>query len=106
MDWTGRANSRDVAIDYQDFWAGLASAFPILREPSPRATTRTTKDVCSPSIFQRSGAEHTQDRSLDEAKNTRILAWPAAGARACGIDISAPTVLRPAPHFDAVEGLP
>jgi SAM-dependent methyltransferase len=38
----------------------------------------------------------------DEAKNTRILAWASRqGARAYGVDISAPTVLQAGGAFDA-----
>ena len=90
------ASEATAAAVYRRFWARVGEHFPDL---GGAASTRYYADN-----EQRLFAEHMPPLAglrvlktdlWDEARNTRILAWAAhRGARAFGIDISEPTVVR------------
>jgi len=80
---------------YRDFWAGLGERFPDL---DGAASTRYYADneqrLFTEHLPPLAGLRILKTDLWDEAKNTRILAWAARrGARAFGIDISAPTAI-------------
>ena len=80
---------------YREFWAGLGERFPDL---DGAASTRYYADneqrLFTEHLPPLAGLRILKTDLWDEAKNTRILAWAARrGARAFGIDISAPTAI-------------
>ena len=79
---------------YQDFWAGVGERFPDLGgAASTHYYAENERRLFSEHFPPLAGLRILKTDLWDEAKNTRILAWAAdRGARAFGIDISAPTV--------------
>ena len=88
------AGARESA--YRRFWAHVGSTFPDL---GGAASTRYYADNERRLFLEHfpalAGLTILKTDLWDEARNTRILAWAGErGARAYGIDISAPTVLQ------------
>jgi SAM-dependent methyltransferase len=91
-----------AAARYRQFWAGVGERFPDLGGAASThfyaANERRLFDDHLPAL---EGLRILKTDLWDEARNTRILTWASArGARAFGVDISEPTVLR------AREGFP
>ena len=91
---------------YRDFWAGLGERFPDL---DGAASTRYYADneqrLLAEHLPPLAGLRVLKTDLWDEAKNTRILTWAALrGARAFGIDISAPTALQARASFTPRSG--
>jgi SAM-dependent methyltransferase len=91
---------------YRDFWAGVGERFPDL---GGAASTRYYADneqrLFTEHLPPLAGLRILKTDLWDEAKNTRILAWAARrGARAFGIDISAPTATQATASFTLQSG--
>lgn len=91
---------------YRDFWAGVGERFPDL---DGAASTRYYADneqrLFNEHFAPLEGLRILKTDLWDEARNTRILAWASSqGARAYGIDISEPTVVRARSAFGAGTG--
>jgi len=95
-----------VAEAYRRFWAGVGERFPDL---GGAASTRYYADN-EQRLFREhlpplDGLRILKTDLWDEAKNTRILAWAAErGARAFGIDVSAPTIAQAQRAFTSASG--
>jgi SAM-dependent methyltransferase len=88
---------------YRDFWAQVGDRFPDL---GGAASTRYYADneqrLFTEHFPSLEGLTVLKTDLWDEAKNTRILAWASErGARAYGVDISAPTVVQARAAFRA-----
>src|SRR5687767_692022 len=81
---------------YRDFWAKVGDEFPDLDgAASTRYYAANEQRLFSEHLAPLDGLNILKTDLWDEAKNTRILAWSAEqGARAYGVDISQPTVVR------------
>ncbi len=79
---------------YRDFWAGVGEHFPDLSGASSTDYYALNEQRLFAEHFPPlTGLTILKTDLWDEAKNTRILAWASArGAKAFGVDISAPTV--------------
>ena len=91
---------------YRGFWTGVGDRFPDL---DGAASTRYYADneqrLFTEHFPPLAGLKMLKTDLWDEAKNTRILAWASRqGARAYGIDISEPTVVRARTAFDPGPG--
>jgi SAM-dependent methyltransferase len=92
---------------YRRFWAGVGERFPDLGlAASTRYYADNEQRLFTDHFPALAGLRILKTDLWDEAKNTRILAWASArGARAYGIDISAPTLTqaRAAFHGDPLR---
>jgi SAM-dependent methyltransferase len=79
---------------YRRFWAHVGSTFPDLGgAASTRYYAENERRLFLEHLPALAGLRIFKTDLWDEARNTRILAWASErGARAYGIDISAPTV--------------
>src|SRR3954454_9626683 len=84
---------RLTAEGYRRFWTGVGTRFPDLGgAASTRYYAANEERLFAEHLAPLEGLRILKTDLWDEAKNTRILAWAAhRGARAFGIDISAPT---------------
>jgi len=84
------------ASSYQQFWAGVGERFPDLGGAASTAYYAASEQrLFTEHLPALDGLRILKTDLWDEAKNTRILAWATErGARAFGIDISAPTVMQ------------
>jgi SAM-dependent methyltransferase len=87
-----RVDARDR--EYRDWWTRVGREFPVLTgAPSTDLYFANEVRLLSEQIPDFQHCRFLKSDLWDEAKNTRILQWVAArGARAYGIDISAPIV--------------
>ena len=94
-----------VRAAYQAFWAGVGERFPDLGGAlSTQYYSDNERRLFTEHFPDLDGMKILKTDLWDEAKNTRILAWAdRQGARAYGIDISAPTVRQARAAFDADE---
>lgn len=95
-----------IKTRYQQFWEGVGSRFPDLDGAVStryyQANERRLFDEHFPPL---NGLRIFKTDLWDEAKNTRILVWASQhGARAYGIDISAPTVDQARAVFAETQG--
>jgi SAM-dependent methyltransferase len=81
---------------YQRFWTSVGAQFPDLAgAASTEYYAQNEQRLFAEHLAPLDGLRILKTDLWDEAKNTRILAWAAShGARAYGIDISAPTVVQ------------
>lgn len=88
---------------YRDFWSGVGERFPELAgAASTDYYAANEQRLFTEHFSPLAGRSILKTDLWDEAKNTRILAWAdAQGARAYGIDISAPTVAQARSAFSA-----
>jgi SAM-dependent methyltransferase len=88
--------------DYHDFWTDVGERFPDLGgAESTRYYATNEQRLFTEHLPNLDGLKILKTDLWDEAKNTRILAWASRhGARAYGIDISAPTVAQARGAFD------
>jgi SAM-dependent methyltransferase len=91
---------------YRDFWARVGERFPDLGgATSTSYYAENEQRLFAEHLPPLAGLRVLKTDLWDEAKNTRILAWASRqGARAYGVDISAPTVLQARAAFDAGAG--
>jgi SAM-dependent methyltransferase len=91
---------------YRDFWAGVGTRFPdLLGAASTRYYADNEQRLFTEHFPSLAGLRILKTDLWDEAKNTRILAWAAdRGARAYGVDISAPTVMQARDAFATGQG--
>jgi SAM-dependent methyltransferase len=100
-----------VKATYQAFWAGVGEQFPDLDGAvSTQYYSDNERRLFTEHFPALDGLKILKTDLWDEAKNTRILAWAdRQGARAYGVDISAPTVMQALAAFgtdsDARHGL-
>ena len=82
------------ASSYQQFWADVGEQFPDLGGAASTSYYAANEErLFTEHLPALDGLKILKTDLWDEAKNTRILAWASErGARAFGIDISAPTV--------------
>jgi SAM-dependent methyltransferase len=90
---------------YRRFWSDVGGRFPDLGgAASTRYYSDSERRLFTEHFPALTGLRILKTDLWDEARNTRILAWAARqGARAYGIDISAPTVIQAGAAF---EGTP
>jgi len=90
------ADTRGARFTYRDFWAGVGEHFPDLSGAvSTRYYSDNERRLFTEHFPALEGLKILKTDLWDEAKNTRILAWASRqGARAYGIDISAPIVMQ------------
>ncbi len=88
---------------YREFWSGVGERFPDLDGAvSTRYYADNEQRLFREHFPPLDGLRILKTDLWDEAKNTRILAWASRqGARAYGIDISAPTVVKAQAAFDS-----
>jgi SAM-dependent methyltransferase len=88
--------------EYRDFWAGVGDRFPDLGgAASTRYYAENEQRLFAEHFPPLDGLKILKTDLWDEAKNTRILAWASRrGARAYGVDISAPTVVQARAAFN------
>jgi SAM-dependent methyltransferase len=93
---------------YRDFWANVGERFPDLAgAASTEYYSDNERRLFTDHFGTLAGLSILKTDLWDEAKNTRILAWAhARGARAYGVDISAPTVVQARAAFSAVPPAP
>jgi SAM-dependent methyltransferase len=91
---------------YQAFWAGVGERFPDLAgASSTEYYSDNERRLFAEHFPALDGLRILKTDLWDEAKNTRILAWARdQGARAYGIDISAPTLMQARTAFDGGPG--
>lgn len=94
-----------AAAAYRRFWTNVGDRFPDL---SGAASTRFYADnerrLLTEHIPDLEGVRIFKTDLWDEARNTRILTWASQqGARAHGIDISAPTVRQAREAFQRAQ---
>ena len=87
---------------YRNFWAGVGERFPDLAGAvSTTYYAENERRLFTDYFPALDGLKILKTDLWDEAKNTRILAWAShRGARAYGIDISAPTVIQARAAFE------
>jgi len=90
------------AARYRRFWAGVGENFPDLGGAASTdyyaANERRLFDEHLPAL---QGLKILKTDLWDEARNTRILTWASTrGAKAYGVDISEPTVVRARADFN------
>jgi SAM-dependent methyltransferase len=92
---------------YQEFWAGVGERFPDLAgAASTHYYSDNERRLFTEHFPPLDGLKILKTDLWDEAKNTRILAWASRqGARAYGIDISAPTVVQARAAFGGRPGV-
>ena len=92
----GRDASGGAEGSYRRFWAGVGERFPDLGgAASTNFYAANERRLFEDHLPALNGLRILKTDLWDEAKNTRILAWASErGARAFGIDISPPTVMR------------
>ena len=90
------ADNRGPRFIYRDFWAGVGEQFPDLSGAmSTRYYSDNERRLFTDHFPALEGLRILKTDLWDEAKNTRILAWASGqGARAYGVDISAPIVIQ------------
>jgi SAM-dependent methyltransferase len=88
---------------YRAFWNGVGERFPDLDGAvSTGYYADNERRLFTEHFPPLDGLRILKTDLWDEAKNTRILAWASRqGARAYGIDISAPTVVQAQAAFDS-----
>ncbi|MEP6917900.1 MAG: class I SAM-dependent methyltransferase [Acidobacteriota bacterium] len=91
---------------YRNFWAGVGERFPDLAgAASTTYYAENERRLFTEHFPPLQGLSILKTDLWDEAKNTRILAWAAGrGARAYGVDISAPTVMQARTAFTEGAG--
>jgi SAM-dependent methyltransferase len=91
------------AAAYRGFWTDVGERFPDLQgAASTRYYADNERRLFAEYFPPLAGLRILKTDLWDEAKNTRILGWASAhGARACGIDISLPTVVQARRAFAA-----
>ena len=91
---------------YRDFWARVGERFPDLGGAvSTRYYADNEQRLFREHLPPLAGLRILKTDLWDEAKNTRILSWAGQqGARAYGIDISEPTVIRARAAFTRESG--
>jgi SAM-dependent methyltransferase len=87
---------------YRRFWADVGERFPDLGgAASTRYYAESERRLFAEHFSPLEGLRILKTDLWDEAKNTRILAWASRqGARAFGVDISAPIVIKARAAFD------
>jgi len=95
------AESRDQRQTYRRFWHDVGDRFPDLGgAASTRYYASNEQRLLTEHFPALAGLRLLKTDLWDEARNTRILAWASGhGARAYGVDISAPTVTRATDAF-------
>lgn len=95
---TGRRTPRSA---YRDFWADVGERFPDLAGAvSTRYYSDNERRLFTEHFPALEGLTILKTDLWDEAKNTRILTWASGqGARAFGVDISAPIVIQARASF-------
>lgn len=93
---------------YRAFWAGVGERFPDLGgAASTEYYADNERRLFADHFPALDGLRILKTDLWDEAKNTRILAWAGEqGARAYGIDISAPTLTQARAAFHGGPGGP
>ena len=88
-------------VSYRHFWTDVGAQFPDL--DGARSTAQYLEDekwLIRRYLSPLHGRRILKTDLWDEAKNTRILCWVAEqGAKAFGVDISRPIVVRARRHF-------
>lgn len=95
-----------IRAAYQRFWERVGARFPDLDGAvSTRYYQANERRLLTEHFPPLAGLTLFKTDLWDEAKNTRILVWASErGARAHGIDISAPTVAQARAAFASADG--